>query len=419
VPEGITNWAGNITYGASEIHRPSTVDELRTVVARSGKVRALGTRHSFSELADTPDALVDIGGLPAEVELDSTAGTARVAAGLRYAEVAARLDKQGFALHNLGSLPHISVAGACATATHGSGVGNGALSSAVVGLDLMTADGDTTSLRDGDLDGAVVNLGSLGIVTALTLAVQPAYEMSQVVYERLPLDVLAEHFAEVVGAAYSVSLFTSWRDPAIDQVWVKRRLDRPAPTVPDEPWFTATPATGPRHPVPGIDPVNCTEQLGVPGPWQQRLPHFRPEFTPSAGEELQTEFMVARSDAVDALRALDAIRDRIHPVLQISEIRTIAADDRWLSPAYQRDTIAIHFTWIADVAAVLPAIEAVQTALAPYEPRAHWAKVFTIPPAELLPRYPRVPDFLALRDRYDPAGKFRNPFTDRYLSPPG
>jgi alditol oxidase len=413
-----TNWAGNITYRAAEIHRPSTVDELRAVVARAGRIRALGTRHSFNDLADSAGALVSVAGLPAAVDVDSAAGTARVAAGLRYAEVADRLDRQGFALHNLGSLPHISVAGACATATHGSGVGNGCLSTAVAGLELVTAAGDLVTLERGDAGfaGAVVGLGSLGVLTALTLRLRPAFEMRQQVYENLPLDALDGHLTEVLAGAYSVSLFTDWRAPSFTQIWLKQRLDQPAPAVLDAPWFTATPADGPRHPVPGIDPASCTEQLGVPGPWHQRLPHFRSEFTPSAGEELQSEFMVAHADALAALRAVDRVRDRIHPVLQICEIRTIAADDLWLSPAYQRDAVAIHFTWIADTAAVLPAIAAVEAALARYEPRAHWAKLFTLAPGSLLPRYPRLPDFLALRDRYDPTGKLGNWFTDRYLT---
>jgi xylitol oxidase len=160
---------------------------------------------------------------------------------------------------------------------------------------------------------------------------------------------------------------------------------------------------------------NCTTQLGVPGPWHERLPHFRLDFTPSAGDELQSEFLVPRARAVEALTAVDGIRDRVAPVLQISEIRSIAADDLWLSPSYGRDTIGIHFTWIADSAAVLPVVSAVEEQLAPFEPRPHWGKVFTIDASAVTARYDRWPDFERLAAQYDPGGKLR-PEYEAWLS---
>lgn len=167
--------------------------------------------------------------------------------------------------------------------------------------------------------------------------------------------------------------------------------------------------------MPGISAAPCTEQLGVPGPWFARLPHFRPEFTPSSGVELQSEYLVPRTRAVEALRAVDAIRDRVAPVLQISEIRTIAADDLWLSTAYGRDSVGIHFTWVKDLDGVLPVLAALEECLAPYEPRPHWGKLFTIAPEALRAAYPRLPDFQALRHRFDPTGKFTNAFLTRHL----
>jgi alditol oxidase len=397
------NWARNVTYGATEIHRPSSLDELRSVVAGAERIRALGTRHAFNRLADTSGSLVSVADLPRVIEVDSAKSTVRVAAGLRYAEVASHVD--GYALPNLASLPHISIAGACATATHGSGVKNGSLSTSVTGLEIVTADGDVINLVRGDPDfpGAVVNLGALGVVTALTLDLVPAFEVRQYVYDGLSF---AEDLLGILGGAYSVSLFTDWGGPVINQVWVKQRTTDPEFIVP------ATPAGGPRHPVPGMAVENCTQQMGVPGPWHERLPHFRPEFTPSSGAELQTEFMVSRADAINALYAVNEIRDRIHPVLQISEIRTIAADDLWLSPFYKRDTVSIHFTWIADTEAVLPVVTLVEEQLAPFAPRPHWAKLFTLAPEVVRSRYERLPDFQALARRFDPAGKFRNIFVD-------
>ena len=406
-----TNWAGNITFTAPEFRRPATSDELRAVVARSSRVRVLGTGHSFNDMADSPGTQVSLAGLPPEAEIDSERSLVRVSAGLSYATLAAQLDRQGFALRNMASLPHISVAGATATGTHGSGVRNQCLSAAVRGLELVTADGDLIELDD---PGAVVHLGALGVVTRLILEVVPTFEIAQHVYEDLPLDVLDDHFAEIMASGYSVSLFTDWRGPRLTQVWIKSFPDDP-PEITEEPWFAATPATVPLNPVPGVAADSCTEQLGVPGPWFERLPHFRPDFTPSAGDELQSEYLLPAAYAVPALHALDNIRDRLAPVLQICEIRRIAADELWLSTAYRQDSVAFHFTWIADTAAVLPVVVLLERQLAPFAPRPHWGKVFTTPPEDLRAGYERLPDFLALMRRLDPSGKFRNTYTTRNL----
>ena len=407
-----TNWAGNITFGAPGYHRPSSLGELQAVVAGADRLRVLGTGHSFNDMADSPGAQVSVAGLPGEVSVDSARSVARVAAGLSYAQVAARLDARGFALPNLASLPHISVAGACATATHGSGAARQNLAAAVAGLSLVTAGGDLVELA-GD-DGAVVHLGTLGVVTSLDLRLVPSFELSQRVYEDLPLDVLDDHFADVMTSAYSVSMFTDWRAPRLTQLWFKQDPG-PPPPVTGEPWFTARRAPSARNPVPGASPDACTEQLGVPGPWYQRLPHFRPEFMPSAGDELQSEYLLPAARAVPALHALADIRDRLAPVLRICEIRAVAADDLWLSTSYRRDSVAFHFTWIADPPAVLPVVTLLENRLAPYDPRPHWGKVFTTPPDALRAAYERLPDFLALVRHFDPAGKFRNSYTSRLL----
>jgi xylitol oxidase len=414
------NWSGNVTFGAAEVASPSSVDELRALVGPASTVRALGTAHSFNHLADTPGLLVSVLDLPKVVEVDSDAATVRVAAGLRYAELVGHLDEKGFALRNMGSLPHISVGGACATGTHGSGVRNGNLATSVVAMELVTADGDLVTIGPGGEDGvegAAVHLGSLGVVVSLTLDLVPAFEVRQTVYDGLDLDVLDDHFDEVMGGAYSVSLFTDWRAPRITQVWLKERTDEPAPPMLGASWFTAPAATELRHPILGMPTDNSTQQGGVPGPWFARLPHFRADSEPSgAGDELQSEYLLPIEHAVPALRALDGVRDRIAPALQISEVRTVAADALWLSPSYRRDTVALHFTWVADVDAVLPVVALVEERLAPFEPRPHWGKIFGVPPETVAAGYERMADFTALARRYDPTGKFRNAFTDRYLA---
>ncbi|HEX3784529.1 MAG TPA: FAD-binding protein [Pseudonocardiaceae bacterium] len=398
-----TNWAGNVTFHARQVHRPTSVDELSAIVAAAERVRALGTGHSFSLIADTTADLVRLDGLPETVEIDAENSTATVAAGMRYAEVAPRIHEAGFALANLASLPHISVAGSCATSTHGSGDTQRSLSGAVAGLRIVGADGTVTELRrDDDPDsfpGAVVALGALGIVTHLTLDIEPTFQVAQRIYLDVPLDEVAGGFDEVFGAAYSVSAFTNWASGTA-AVWLKHRLDQPEPT-----W------AGGRLAEEG-GPASMTEQLDVPGPWHERLPHFRPESTPSVGEELQSEFFLPRAEAGAAFAAIREIGELVSPVLHITEVRTVRADELWLSPAYQRDSVTVHFTWIKDTAAVLPVLAEVQRRLVPLGGRPHWGKLTTMPAEQIIARYDRAADFRRLLATFDPAGKFRNSFVD-------
>jgi alditol oxidase len=418
--ESLTNWAGNVQFRAATVHRPASVPELRQLVASSGKIRALGTAHSFSPVADTNGDLVSLAGLPPVVDVDTAAATVRVGAGLRYSDLAPRLQSAGLALANLASLPHISVAGAVATGTHGSGDANQSLAAAVSALELVTGDGDLIQVsRDADPDrfpGLVVALGACGVVTTLTLNAVPAFAVREWVYQDVPFAEVAAGFGAITSAAYSVSMFTDWRDQRMTQVWLKRA--DPA-DVPPPRWHGGRLADADLHPIAGMPAGNCTPQLGRPGPWHERLPHFRPEFTPSAGEELQSEFLLGREHAVDGLAALSRIRATLAPVVQVSEIRTVAADDLWLSPAYGRDSVAFHFTWVPDADAVAPALAAAQAALAPFEPRPHWGKLSTIPAAIVAGRYPRMDDFRQLVAQFDGPGQFRNEYADAYTRPGG
>ena len=388
------------------------------MVAESTRVRALGTGHSFNRIADTTGELISTAALPTVADIDTAAATVTAGAGVRYGDLAQRLDAAGWALPNLGSLPHISVAGACATATHGSGDRNRNLPAAVRAVDLVTADGSLLTLDRADsgrFPGAVVGLGALGIVTTLTLDLVPAFQVRQYVYEDLPAGQLTGHFDEIMGAAYSVSVFTGWQGGRHSQVWLKHREGDPATFTAGRPWHGARPADGPRHPVPGMPAATTTPQGGVPGPWHERLPHFRLGFTPSSGTELQTEYLLPRQAAVPAIEALSGLGELFAPVLQISEIRTVAADEAWLSTAYRQDSVALHFTWILDTGAVLPVIAAVERELVPLGARPHWGKVSSMAPEAVRARYPRWGDFRALARSLDPAGKFRNDFMDAYF----
>lgn len=408
------NWAGNYEYRAARLHRPSTLEQVREIVAAAPRVRVLGSRHSFSDIADSAE-LLTLEELPADVVVDHPARTVSFSAGLRYGELAEALGAEGVALANLASLPHISVAGAIATATHGSGEGNGNLATAVAALELVTSSGDTLAVtrNDPDFNGLVVSLGALGAVTRLTLDVEPGYEVRQRVFEGLSWEALFEHFDEILTAGYSVSVFTRWEE-ATDQVWVKSRAtEAPEPVFDD--LFGSKPATVDRHPILGDDPVNCSPQLGVPGPWSDRLPHFRMGFTPSDGEELQSEYLVPRSCAVAAIEAVRALAATVRPLLLVSEIRAVAADGLWMSPQYGRETVAIHFTWKRDPVAVERVLVDVEAALASFEARPHWGKVFVAGADVIAPLYERLPDFTRLRERLDPRGAFRNAWLDRHV----
>lgn len=411
------NWAGNYEYGAKDVLTPDSLEALQEAVARHSRVKALGTRHSFNGLADTEGCQLSTERLRRVLKLDGERRKVTVEAGIRYGELCGFLHEHGFALHNLASLPHISVGGACATATHGSGDRNGNLATAVHSVKLVRADGETAVFTRGDegYGGAVVSLGGLGVVAELTLDIVPAFRMSQYVYEALPVDALEQHLDAIFSSAYSVSLFTNWKDRKIQQVWQKRVLQDGRPDQAEPDFFGASPASAKVHPVQDLPAENCSEQLGVPGAWHERLPHFRMEFTPSAGKELQSEYFVPRRDACRAMQALEPLYDRISPLLYISEIRSIAADELWMSPNYKQDSVGIHFTWKADWEAVRQLLPLIEGRLAPFGVRPHWAKLFTLPPSRLQPLYEKFGDFRGLALQLDPGGKFRNRYMDQLL----
>jgi len=411
-----TNWAANYVYKAPNLHRPASGEELQHLVSRLGSQKALGSRHCFNDIADSPLNQVSTEYLNRVIAIDPETKQVTVESGIRYGDLAPLLEKEGLALHNLASLPHISIAGACATATHGSGAGNGNLATPLVSFDLITPDGQLQTLtRDNpEFYGAAVHLGALGIVSRLTLQAQDTFQVAQRVFLDLPLEEAVRNFDAIMSAGYSVSLFTDWMGGKVSQVWVKSRLERDREvTTPD--FYGAHAADRDVHPILALDAVNCTPQMGVPGPWYERLPHFRMGFMPSSGEELQAEFFVPRPNAPDALQAIERQKDKIFPHLHISEIRSVAADEFWLSPAYGKDVVAFHFTWKKHPGEVPALIRMVEQELSPYGVVPHWGKLFSLDPARLRERYARMDDFVALARKYDPEGKLRNAYLGRNL----
>lgn len=429
----LKNWAGNITYSTNKVYAPASLHEVQQLVKQHPKLKALGTRHCFNAIADSTAVFLSTVHLNRLVSLDIKAHTVTIEGGVRYGDICPLLHEKGYALHNLASLPHIAVAGACATATHGSGVNNGNLATAVSALEFVAADGSVVNLSrsDGDaFEAAVVALGAIGIITKITLNLQPAFMMRQYVYEQMPLQQLKNHFDEVMSAGYSVSLFTNWQPGKvnnlsdtskvsdrlfINEVWIKSCVDDDHNKEAKKDFFGAKPATQNLHPIAELPAVHCTEQLGVPGAWYQRLPHFKMGFTPSSGKELQSEYFIPRTHAVEAISAIARMGAQIAPHLFVSEIRTIDADNFWMSPCYRQPCIAIHFTWKQQWGAVKKLLPVIERELAPYQARPHWGKLFTMQPAILASLYEKMPAFKTIVAQYDPQGKFRNAFLEKYV----
>jgi xylitol oxidase len=414
------NWAGNYEYSTDRFHCPETIEEVQELVERCDKLKVLGTRHSFNGIGDSTENILSLERFMPEALVDEESRTVTVGAGMRYGQLCQYLHGNGFALHNLGSLPHISVAGACASGTHGSGIKNGNLATAVSAIEIITASGDlitlSTKTHPDIFHGAVVNLGGLGVITKVTLNIVPAFDMRQEVYENLPMPELKQFLDDILSTGYSVSLFTNWRNRTFSQVWIKSRMEETGYTPKElAGLFSITPATANLHPILEMPSANCTEQMGIPGPWHERLPHFRMNFTPSSGEELQSEYFVPWDYGHDAILAMDQLRHTIAPHLLVSEIRTIEADDLWMSPCYKQACLAIHFTWKQDWPAVREILPIIEKRLEPFNARPHWGKLFTLNPSRLQSLYERLADFRQLLTLYDPKGKFRNAFLDRNI----
>lgn len=418
--EHLTNWSGNLQYSTDRIHYPATTEEVQKIVRESSSLRALGSQHSFNTIADSKENLVSSRRLNKIIALDKSANTVTVEGGIKYGELVQYLHENGYALHNLASLPHISVAGAIATATHGSGVRNGNLATPVSAIEFVNGQGEVVQLsrNDGDIfNGAVVALGALGFVTKVTLDLLPTFNMKQVVYRNLPMSVLKDNFAAIMSAGYSVSLFTDWSNANVNEVWVKSLADGSDQNAEGD-FYGARPAEKNMHPVESQPAESCTPQMGVEGPWFERLPHFKMGFTPSTGKELQAEYFVPLENGYEAMMAVESLHEKITPHLFISEIRTIAADDLWMSPCYKKPCVTIHTTWKPEWDQVMDLLPQMEAKLAPFHPRPHWGKLFTMKPSILQRQIERISGFRKLTDQHDPKGKFRNAFLEENVYTP-
>lgn len=407
------NWSKNVEFNDKSYLQPTSLVELQELIRTNPKVRARGTAHCFNEIANTSSVVVNLAKMPRVIDVSSELSSVKVSAGLTYGELAPELHNQGWALNNLASLPHISIAGSISTGTHGSGIQNQNLPNQALSFDMVTAEGELRHINRTNpaFSALVVGLGLGGIIYQYELRIEPTFEVRQVIYPEIPLDVLQRNFDQIMGTAYSVSYFTDWSSAQVGNLWCKFRDSE---VIPDSIGGSAKADTK-YHPIASVDPVACTEQGEVPGDWHERLPHFKLEFTPSVGEEIQTEFFVDRKDAAAAIEAVSQLGAEIAPLLWITELRTFAADNLWLSGAFERDCLAIHFTW-KKLDAIYPVIEKVEAALRPFNYRPHWGKVFTADATYLKSVYPKMGEFQALVQALDSTSKFENSFTRRVLA---
>lgn len=404
-PRAERNWAGNQSFD-NGVARITSFSQLQRLLAQGQSVRAIGSRHSFSAIAQSDGTVVDLSAMAGHVEVDSTERTARVSPGTTFAQLSQRLSGVNLALENLGSLPHISIIGACSTGTHGSGDRNGVLATAVSAVELMTADGSVTRFdrRHPSFNGVPASLGCLGIVTSVELSLVPSFTVAQYVLEDLDRERMIDEVLDILAFAYSVSIFTTWGSTEPARVWVKC-VDRSLSEAPFGTQFATTPNLSPL----GYVDTNLTTQGGVPGLWSERLPHFRADAPPSSGNELQSEYFVDRRHTREALAALEALDVATFEPLLISEIRSVRADELWLSPASAHDTVAIHFTWVNDDVRVRTVLPAIEEALKPFAARPHWGKLHGFGD-DVGALFPRWSEFLDLRREMDPAGRFLNAY---------
>lgn len=418
MPKPLKNWAKNLTYSTSNVNYPTSLERVQEIVKKSKKLRGLGSQHSFNTIADSQHQQISSKELKELIAIDETAKTVTIDAGLRYGDFCEQLHVKGYGLHNLASLPHISVAGACSTSTHGSGVKNGSLATGIRAFELVKANGDVLQVskdKDEELfNAAIVGLGGLGIITKMTMGLQPTYQMQQVVYQDMPMAALESNFETIMSSGYSVSLFTDWKNKNVNEVWIKSRVEEEN-IVTGKDYYGGILAERNLHPISTEPADNCTEQLGINGPWYERLPHFKMGFTPSSGDELQAEFFIPLENGYAGMAAIEQLHEKIAPHLFISEIRTIAADNFWMSPFYKKACVAIHFTFKPHWDAVHQLIPQIEKALDPFGVRPHWGKLFTLSPKVLQARIEKLADFKGLMQEFDPSGKFRNAFMDKHL----
>jgi xylitol oxidase len=402
------NWSSNVNFQEQEYLEPTNLDDLQDIVASQKFVRARGSAHSFNSIADSNNTIVSLEKMPQTIEIDEVKQNVKVSSFLKYGELVPTLHARGWALSNLASLPHISIAGSVSTATHGSGIFNKNLAAQVAAVEFIDSTGSIRHLSEGsrEYEAFVVGLGLTGIITNYWLKIEPSFNVKQIIYENVSDIELEKSFDEIMGTAYSVSFFTRWDSSNQGNLWCKFKENQYIPDIVSG----AHQATKKLHPIPEVDPVAATEQFGVTGPWLERLAHFKLDFTPSVGDEIQSEFFVDRENAPAVIQKLRELSPKFRDMLWISELRTIAADNFWMSTASARDSVGFHFTWKKSNFDP-KVVKEIEENLVQFDYRPHWGKVFYAESRYLRSVYPKYSDFVEAVNLIDPNKKFSNQFT--------
>jgi L-gulonolactone oxidase len=423
------NWGGNQACTPLSLERPSSEDELVALVHRAAaageRVKVVGAGHSFTDIACTDGRMVSLDGYDHFLEVDTRAATVKVEGGITIAALGQALAEVGLAQPNLGDVAYQSIAGAISTATHGTGGRLGNISTQVKALSLVTADGVLECSAEDNADvfqAARVGLGALGVISTVTLQCVPAFTLRSIQAPR-QLDEVLDAVEDLVAANDHFEFF--WI-PHSDRVLAitNNRTDAPAhPPGKVSAYFNDIVMEN--HAFGLLQRLGRANTTWIPalGRVTGRLLNARDVADVShrvfANQRLvrfvEMEYALPRPALAAAVRDVRSMIDR--QGLRISfpvEVRIAAADDIWLSTASGRDTgyIAVHVFQGLPFDRYFREVEAIMNG---YEGRPHWGKMHYQTAETLRPRYPHWADFIGVRDRLDPEGRFSNAYLDRVL----
>ncbi|KAI1700234.1 d-arabinono-1,4-lactone oxidase domain-containing protein [Ditylenchus destructor] len=361
-PIRLHNWGNNFRFSTQNIQYPTSVEEVQQIVRNANKLRVVGTRHSFSKIADSPNTMLSTLALKNIIGFDPTVPSITVQAGITYTDLNPFLPNYG--------------------------------------------------PNDPELKAIAVGLGAFGVITQVELEVEPTFNLTNYVFVNMPEQDIYDHFDEIENLGYSVQLFTDFSTPGVwDQVWVWVRSDENSNVGNMQNLYGATRTHEQVTAIEALPPTYLMEQ-GKEQPWYYGLVDYHLGLSGFDGAEIQSEYFMPYENAIPAIQAVSNFSDLIAPRVYTMLIRTIKGDDLWMSESFNETTVAIHFTWKPNMTAVMEVLPQIEQALLPYGARPHWGKVFAQGPETYLHRYPKLNQWKQLAETLDPTHKFRNKFLE-------
>lgn len=432
MPQQVRNWSGLQRFTPQHFEEPATTEQVVNAVdaarARSQRIRVRGNLHSFSEIVRTDDTLLSIAAMSGVIDADTSSGLVRVRAGTSIYNLSRALDAIGLAIPNLGDIDVQSIAGATATSTHGTGLHFGNVSAQIMAAQLVTAAGEVVEIDESDtnaLKSARVSLGTLGVITEVTLQCVPAFRLDRLDLPR----PIGETLAQIDDLAAGFDHFEFYVLPYSDLSLQKRidRTDAPAKPLPAAKKFFndvvvenialgAAVKVGKLFPK-AIPPI--ARGLAKAFTPERRLDKSFDAFSTVRMVRFnELEYAIPRENLAEAVeRVMAMIQEHKYPVNFPIEVRVGRADEEsFLSTAAGRETgyISVHMAKGMDYE---PYFHAVETIMDGYDGRPHWGKMNWQTAEKLAPRYPGWSDFQTVRAGLDPEGVFSNGYTDRVLGP--